>query len=407
MTMMWRVMLGMCVLSSVLVKTSLAQTCKTQSFSNNKVFKNCHDLSQLTSYLHWTYDQPSGILDIAFRHGGITTTNRWVAWGINPNNDLVTPMIGAQALVYLPQSSGNPRAYTTSIANTATQLQESSIRYPISDLSATYSNNEVTIFATLTLPNGTSSIVHVWQDGPLSASNVPQEHRHDSGHQSSMETLYLVSGQTQQGSSGASTRRKRNMHGVVNAVSWGVLMPMGAVIARYLKVFKSTGTAWFYLHVACQVSAYIVGVAGLGTGLKLGDDYPVDGTDDHKALGIIMVALGTLQVFALFLRPNPNHKYRFYWNVYHHIVGYATIIISITNIFKGFDVLEKFGDYNSWKHAYIGIIGALGAIAVFLEVLTWIIYFNRKGSENKMPPHGNGVNGANGVNGYASRPQQV
>ncbi|XP_016195682.1 cytochrome b561 and DOMON domain-containing protein At5g47530 [Arachis ipaensis] len=407
MTMMWRVMLGMCVLSSVLVTTSLAQTCKTQSFSNNKVFKNCHDLSQLTSYLHWTYDQPSGILDIAFRHGGITTTNRWVAWGINPNNDLVTPMIGAQALVYLPQSSGNPRAYTTSIANTETQLQESSIRYPISDLSATYSNNEVTIFATLTLPNGTSSIVHVWQDGPLSASNVPQEHRHDSGHQSSMETLYLVSGQTQQGSSGASTRRKRNMHGVVNAVSWGVLMPMGAVIARYLKVFKSTGTAWFYLHVACQVSAYIVGVAGLGTGLKLGDDYPVDGTDDHKALGIIMVALGTLQMFALFLRPNPNHKYRFYWNVYHHIVGYTTIIISITNIFKGFDVLEKFGDYNNWKHAYIGIIGALGAIAVFLEALTWIIYFNRKGSENKMPPHGNGVNGANGVNGYASRPQQV
>ncbi|MED6157109.1 hypothetical protein PIB30_020265 [Stylosanthes scabra] len=399
---MWRLVLCMCVLSSVLVTTSLAQTCRTQSFSNNKVFKNCRDLPQLTSYFHWTYDKPSGILDIAFRHGGITTTNRWVAWGINPSNDLVTPMIGAQALVYLPQSSGNPRAYTTSIQSTATQLQESSIRYPISGLSATYSNSEVTIFATLTLPNDTSSIVHVWQDGPLSSSNVPQEHRHDSGHQSSMETLQLVSGQTQQATNtGASTRRKRNTHGVINAVSWGVLMPIGAIIARYLKVFKSTGAAWFYLHVACQASAYIVGVAGLGTGLKLGDDYPVDGTDAHKAIGIAMVALGTLQVFALFLRPNPNHKYRLYWNGYHYVVGYTTIILSIVNIFKGFDVLEKFGDYNNWKHAYIGIIGALGAIAVFLEVLSWIIYFNTKGSENKMPPH------ANGVNGHASRTQQV
>ena len=88
------------------------------------------------------------------------------------------------------------------------------------------------------------------------------------------------------------------------------------------------------------------------------------------------------------------------------MVGYATIIISIINIFEGFDALEQTVEnrYDDWKKAYIGIIAALGGIAVLLEVYTWIIVLNRRKTEAKMS---NGVSGANGVNGYGSRPQQV
>ncbi|KAK7363835.1 hypothetical protein VNO77_05994 [Canavalia gladiata] len=396
---MLRLVLGLFVLSSVIV-TSSAQTCRSQTFSNNKVFATCRDLPQLTSYLHWTYEQASGKLDIAFKHAGIMSTNSWVAWAINPKSNMDRAMIGAQALVAIPQSNGNPRAYTSSIANTDTQLAEGSISYPVSGLSATYQNNEVTIFATITLPNGTTSLVHVWQDGPLSGS-TPQEHSHVSSHQNSKEILDLVSGSTQAG--GNSRQRRRNTHGVLNAVSWGILMPTGAIIARYLKVFKSADPAWFYLHVTCQASAYIVGVSGFGTGLKLGSDSEGVEYDTHRTLGIILFCLGTLQVFALFLRLNKDHKYRMYWNIYHHLVGYATIIISVVNVFEGFDTLENYvGDrYNNWKHAYIGIIGALGGIAVFLEAYTWVIVIKRRQSQSKMP------HGANGVNGYGSRPQQV
>jgi len=79
-------------------------------------------------------------------------------------------------------------------------------------------------------------------------------------------------------------------------MSWGTLMPLGAIIARYLKVFKSADPAWFYLHVTCQTSAYIVGVAGWGTGLKLGSDSTGVTYDTHRALGITLFCLGTLQV---------------------------------------------------------------------------------------------------------------
>lgn len=85
---------------------------------------------------------------------------------------------------------------------------------------------------------------------------------------------------------------------MLNAVSWGVLMPVGVIIARYLKVFKSAGPAWFYLHVACQSSAYVIGVAGWGTGLKLGSDSVAVQYNKHRRIGIALFCLGTLQVIS-------------------------------------------------------------------------------------------------------------
>jgi hypothetical protein len=73
-------------------------------------------------------------------------------------------------------------------------------------------------------------------------------------------------------------------------------MPIGAFIARYLKAFKSADPAWFYLHVGCQSIAYIVGVAGWGTGLKLGSESASIQYDAHRTIGIILFCLGTLQV---------------------------------------------------------------------------------------------------------------
>lgn len=86
------------------------------------------------------------------------------------------------------------------------------------------------------------------------------------------------------------------VHGVLTAISWGTLMPLGVIIARYLKVFKSANPAWFYLHVTCQCSAYIIGVAGWGTGLKLGSDSTTVQYDAHRNIGITLFVLGTLQV---------------------------------------------------------------------------------------------------------------
>lgn len=86
---------------------------------------------------------------------------------------------------------------------------------------------------------------------------------------------------------------------MLNAVSWGILMPIGAMLARYVKVFKVADPAWFYMHVVCQFSAYVIGVSGFGTGLKLGSESPGFTQYRHRNIGITLFVFGTLQVIIL------------------------------------------------------------------------------------------------------------
>ncbi|KAF2288846.1 hypothetical protein GH714_016954 [Hevea brasiliensis] len=363
-----------------MVLSSSAQKCSSYAFSSNQVFSACNDLPYLNSFLHWNYNSSSSKLQIAYRHSGISSS-RWIAWAINPTS---TGMVGSQSLVAFQQSDGTMKAYTSPISSYQTSLQEGKLSFEVSNLSATYSNNEMIIFATLGISSiGTTTVNQVWQEGPVS-SDSPQVHSTTGANVQSMGTVNLLSG-TVGASGGNDKTRKRNIHGVLNAVSWGILMPTGALIARYLKVFKSADPAWFYLHVSCQSIAYIIGVAGWGTGLKLGSQSSGVQYDAHRTIGIILFCL--------------DHKYRLYWNIYHHTVGYTVIILSITNIFKGFDILNP---EKKWKNAYIGVIAALAFNAVWLEGYTWYLVVKRRRSESagKMPQ---GINGSNGVNGHVDR----
>ncbi|XP_050213131.1 cytochrome b561 and DOMON domain-containing protein At4g17280 [Mercurialis annua] len=367
-------MLCLTILMSMIMYTC-GQTCSSYKFSSNQLFSACNDLPFLNAYLHWNYNSSSRQLQIAYRHAGVLNPNRWVAWAINPTS---TGMLGSQAIVAYQQSDGGMRVYTSPVSSYRTSLSQGKLSFGVSDLSATFSGNEITIFGTLDLSSiGSTTINQVWQEGPVS-SDSPQIHPTSGPNVQSMGTVNLLSG-TVASTGGNGRTNKRNVHGVLNAISWGILMPVGALVARYLKVFKSAHPAWFYIHVGCQFIAYTVGVAGWGTGLKLGSESSSVQYNPHRTIGIILFILGTLQVFALLLRPKPEHKYRFYWKIYHHTVGYVVILLSIINIFKGFNILNP---AKTWKNAYIGIIVVLAIIAVWLEGYTWYIVIKRRRSEN-------------------------
>ncbi|XP_062153683.1 cytochrome b561 and DOMON domain-containing protein At5g47530-like [Alnus glutinosa] len=158
-----------CVLFS-LCASSYAQTCKSYTFSSNRVFTSCQDLPVLNAFLHWSYDQSTNKVDIAYRHTG-TSTSRWTAWAINPTG---SGMVGAQALVAYQNSSSVMRVYTSPVSSYATTLAEGDLSFAVSNLSASFANSEMTIFATLTLPSGTT-VNQVWQEGPLSGDS-PRSH---------------------------------------------------------------------------------------------------------------------------------------------------------------------------------------------------------------------------------------
>lgn len=101
-----------------------------------------------------------------------------------------------------------------------------------------------------------------------------------------------------------------------------------------------------------------------------------------------------MQVFALLLRPKPDHKYRLYWNIYHWAVGYAIIVTSVFNVLKGLSLLDP---EIQWWHAYIVTAVSSGIISAALEAITWTIVVKRKKpSEEKQNQRTNGVNEANG-----------
>ncbi|CAH8384222.1 unnamed protein product [Eruca vesicaria subsp. sativa] len=189
----------------LITKPALAQTCSNYNFSTNTLFNSCNDLPVLDSFLHYTYDSSSGNLQIAYRHTNLTS-KKWVAWAVNPTS---TGMVGAQTIVAYPQPDGSVRVYTSPITTYQTSLKESELSFNVSELSATYQNNEMIIFATLRLPLGNGGNINtLWQDGSLSGTNL-MPHLMSGNNIRSVSTLSLLSGPSRGGSGGDSKVKKR------------------------------------------------------------------------------------------------------------------------------------------------------------------------------------------------------
>ncbi|XP_008778756.2 cytochrome b561 and DOMON domain-containing protein At4g12980-like [Phoenix dactylifera] len=361
---------------------SFSQTCSSQTFSKNRLFATCNDLRHLSAALHWTYDAANSTLSIAFvappsRSGG------WVAWALNPTG---SGMVGAQAVVGLRQSGGSLVAKTFNISAYG-PVTPSPIAFETWGLEAEEDAGGVmTVFAMLKLPSGVTRMNQAWQVGPSSTDGLPNKHDIGVANLNAKGTLDVVSGQSSGGKD--SRLQERNIHGILNAVSWGILLPIGAIIARYLKAFKSLAPAWFYLHVLCQLIGYALGVTGWGIGLNLGSKSKGVQYTTHRNLGITLFSLATLQITALFLRPKKDHKYRVYWNLYHHVVGMAIILLGIINVFRGLQILNP---AQKWKDAYIVVLCFLGGITLVLEVTTCIIARRRKSDGSTKQYNGSGA----------------
>lgn len=216
---MLRLAMAFSVLLSLSLPSSHAQTsaCGSYTFTKNKIFASCSDLPHLNSFLHWNFDQSTWKLQMAYRHKGVTAS-KWVAWAINPNiNSASAAMLGAQSLVAFQQSSGTTKVYKSPIGSSySTSLVEGNLTYEVSDLSAEYLNSdEMIIFATWALPTNSTTILQVWQEGPVS-SDSPSAHVTVAPNINAKGTLDLLSGQTTSSGGGGSRIRKKN---VSNSVS--------------------------------------------------------------------------------------------------------------------------------------------------------------------------------------------
>lgn len=345
---------------------------------SNRVFASCQDLPTLGASYAWTFNNVTNAVDFAFTEA-MQVAGGWVAWGINPTG---TRMPGTQALVAFQNST----ALTVQEYNVTEAVQAGAALVPgpvsvnYSNYSATVVAGVATIFGTLTLRAGQSGKINqVWNRGPsvALATNRLAQHDLDAGNLGSAGSIDLSTGIASV--VGLPHQTLKNTHGVFNTVAWGILLPIGVMSARYLRPFAWADPLWFYLHIICQLTGYALGVVGWGLGLKL-QKYATPIKYYHRNLGIAIFVFATLQVLAVVLRPKKDSKVRLFWNIYHHTIGYACIILIIVNIFEGFHLLQPAG---KWRRAYVAVLIVLGAIALVLEVLTWTVWFRRR-SQKKM-----------------------
>ncbi|KAH7437689.1 hypothetical protein KP509_05G084200 [Ceratopteris richardii] len=357
-----------------------AQQCSTSfTFNGSSVnFAKCASLPTQKAMLAWTFYENNLTLTVGFT-GEAPSTSGWVGWGINPL--VAGQMVGSSVLIAFTAENGSnvlPYKLTDSVQALAEPLRCSPVDIVIESTAVEIQGASMSIFAALKLPSNKTVINHIWNGGPNVKSYQPQEHglsANDLNDHTQIIDVYTA--QSFGGGSSPHHSLKRT-HGILNTLAWGIILPLGAIVGRYMRQF--TDSIWFYIHVPLQILGYTLGVIGWALGMRLravtSASHKV-----HQNIGIALFVLATIQVLALVLRPSKDHKIRRYWNYYHHSIGYAIVLLSIINIFEGLHILNP---ETKWKSGYIAILVLMAVVSVVLEVVTWVRYI-RKRREDGFP----------------------
>ncbi|MBA0791930.1 hypothetical protein Gohar_016471 [Gossypium harknessii] len=338
-----------------------AEPCDNHRFRGGKTFASCIDLPSLNCSLHWNFHSLTQTVDVALRRNRVDQKTRWMSWAINPHSK---GMVGSQALVAFQKDDGTMVAYTSPITSYTIRLQKDDLSFPVNGVSSILEGNEMIMFATLALPANTTTVNHLWQEGPL-VGNVPRIRPLSGPNMGSMGTLDFLAGKLVVDKT-SSRNQWKIVHGILCTLGWGFLMPVGALIARHGKQWP--GTAWFRAHVFSQCSAYLTGLAGgiIGVLLWLGALGARIGGGIHQYIGITLLGLGAIQGIVGYCRPHKEDKKRVYFNIFHCSLGYGTIGLSIANVFLGFHMVHLM--IKTWPQVtYIAAISLLGTITLILE----------------------------------------
>ncbi|KAK7363774.1 hypothetical protein VNO77_05931 [Canavalia gladiata] len=155
----------------------------------------------------------------------------------------------------------------------------------------------------------------------------------------------------------------QKIYGILILVGWGTLLPIGAMVARYLRKFPVVCDAWYKFHIVCQSQGYVLGTIGWFMWIGMSSNHFVSKT--QTTLNIIAFTFINVQMLATIMRPNKEAGYCKCWKICHHVLGDAIIGIVIADIFVG---LHNQSQSETLKWVYLGILGALGVVVVPLEI---------------------------------------
>ncbi|PKA49842.1 Auxin-induced in root cultures protein 12 [Apostasia shenzhenica] len=353
-----------------------------------KTYEKCMNLPTQDASLAWTFHPRNATLDLAFS-GTFISPSGWIAVGINPNSPA---MSGARALISFADPNSGALLVLPFILDPSTKLQRTPLvsqplDLPVLSSSAALLSSPVVgdgaaihIHATLRLSPNRTHLHLVWNRGLYVQGYSPTIHPTTAADLASRATVDLLSAAASQARS-TLPDWFRSAHGAINAVSWGFLLPAGAMAARYLRQWPGVGPAWFYAHAAAQMVGLAAGVVGFGMGVAMGRASEGVEYGMHRGLAVAAVAAGGLQAAAVMFRPGAAHRLRKYWRSYHHLVGYGLVVVGVVNVFQGMEVMGLRRSYA--KLAYCVALATAAGACVALEANAWVV-FCRKAEEDKV-----------------------
>merc|ERR1711871_1067281 len=235
----------------------------------------------------------------------------WVAVGTNPSSP--NSMIGSRVTMGLPGGTTAVAVYDLT-GMTSSQVSVSSKQDAISRATLTQTS-DATVLAftcTLGLKHGDGQLQFnagenslVWAFG---GSNSKSRH----SERGSMTVDLVAPGQVSNttNSTGDSDDLYKSKaviwlaHGVCMALAWGIMVPLGIIIARYFKGVPPS-KAWFYRHQGVQMCAVVIAVAGLVCGVMGKGKTDAHFSTPHSYSGLFAMLVALMQPLAICLR---GHK---------------------------------------------------------------------------------------------------
>lgn len=312
----------------------------------------------------------------------------WLAWGVNPGRQ--PEMVGTRAAIGIKNPNNGSHYCRT--YNVSYETRKGCPLRPldleeIKCLKFEYDGSTQYHLVTATLNLSTadynvSKLNIVWQIGSGVDEDRPLMHLATLKNVDCVETINLLTGK--------STNMAhlkiylRQVHGVLNIIGWGTLLPIGAIIARFFRKFPFESEVWwYYTHVGCQFAGFSIGVVGWAIGMWLAHISPRYIFLTHHVFAIFIFVFATLQTLAIRFRPALLDDFRKVWNIYHHFLGYALLTLIYINIFEGIKILKP-ENKEKWRFAVIGILIALGLITLVLEGYTWRKFIHERTEQRKL-----------------------
>ncbi|XP_039058232.1 cytochrome b561 domain-containing protein At4g18260-like [Hibiscus syriacus] len=131
------------------------------------------------------------------------------------------------------------------------------------------------------------------------------------------------------------------VHGLILWVSMGFLMPLGILTIRMANKLEEGGTrvkVLFYLHAILQTVAVLLATVGAVVSIK---NFENSFNNNHQRLGLALYGAILMQALVGFFRPPRGSKRRSTWYLTHWILGTATSMVGIINIYTGLEAYHK------------------------------------------------------------------